>query len=216
MDSKSTTGALIVLIGPNTYIPLSWLLKKQDTVSLSSTEAEIVALVKSLKIEGIPMLDLWEKLLEVFSPKQVPAVLNVLEDNQATLHVCARGRSTSLMHLARTHRVNSSFLYDISLHSPYIYLQYVKTENQSAELFTKGRFTAAQWKKLTQTVCIGPLTEVDTLATTTIHRRMAATTTSHRRITTTTTSHRRIAATIYALRSLYSCPSNQISRPVHS
>ena len=29
LESKSTTGAFIVLIGPNTYIPLSWLLKNK-------------------------------------------------------------------------------------------------------------------------------------------------------------------------------------------
>ena len=158
----------MVIVGPNSYIPLSWLLKKQDTVSLSSTEAEIVALVKSLKLEGLPMLDLWEKLMHMYAKTHVPAVLNIMEDNQATLHICARGRSMELRHAARTHRTNLSFLYEISLHSPYIYLQYVRTHNQAADIFTKGRFTVLQWNKLLRLVGIAPLTEVETIATTTI------------------------------------------------
>ena len=137
-------------------------------MSLSSTEAEIVALVKSLKVEGLPMLDLWEKLMKVYAKVQVPAVLNIMEDNQATLHICARGRTMELRHLARTHRVNLSFLYGIALHSPYIYLQYTKTSNQAADIFTKGQFTVIQWNRLLKMVCIAPLTEVSTRATTTI------------------------------------------------
>ena len=167
LDSKSTTGAYIAVIGPNSWIPIAWMLKKQSTVSLSSTEAEIVAMVKALKHEGIPMMDLWERVLDVFASGNPPPVLNVMEDNQATLHVCARGRSTNLRHVSRTHRVNLDFLYDISLHSPHIYLQYVRTSSQAADIFTKGKFSSAQWKKLTTLCGIAPLTEVKTKATVT-------------------------------------------------
>ncbi len=115
------------------------------------------------------MLDIWEMVLTIFAEKEVPAILNVFGDNQATLHVCARGRSVNLRHLNRTHRVNLSFLYDIALLSPSIYLQYVQTGNQAADILTKGKFTTSQWKKLTKLVSIGPMTAVDTIATTT-HR----------------------------------------------
>ena len=43
-DSKSTTGAYIVLAGPHTFVPISWLRKKQGAVSHSSTEAEVISL----------------------------------------------------------------------------------------------------------------------------------------------------------------------------
>ena len=43
-DSKSTTGSLLFLVGPNTFVPVTWLCKKQTAVSHSSTEAEIIAL----------------------------------------------------------------------------------------------------------------------------------------------------------------------------
>ena len=113
------------------------------------------------------MMDLWERVLGVFAGGSPPPVLNVLEDNQATLHVCARGRSTNLRHVSRTHRVNLDFLYDISLHSPHIYLQYVRTTSQAADIFTKGKFTTLQWKKLITLCGINPLTAVQTKATVT-------------------------------------------------
>ena len=34
-DSKSTSGAMLVLMGPNTYVPISWFCKKQTCISNS-------------------------------------------------------------------------------------------------------------------------------------------------------------------------------------
>jgi len=43
-DHKSTSGVLLCLMGPNTFIPISAISKKQISVSKSTPEAEIVAL----------------------------------------------------------------------------------------------------------------------------------------------------------------------------
>ena len=50
----------------------SWMCKKQTSVSHSSTEAEIISLDASLRMYGIPALDLWNLVIEVFhySPNQ--------------------------------------------------------------------------------------------------------------------------------------------------
>ena len=53
-DNKSTTGCFLVLIGPNTYFPLTAFSKKQTSVSVSSTEAEVVAANISLHAAGLP------------------------------------------------------------------------------------------------------------------------------------------------------------------
>ena len=47
--------------------------KKQTSVSHSSTEAEIISLDAGLRTDGIPALDLWDLLIEVFhsSPNQI-------------------------------------------------------------------------------------------------------------------------------------------------
>ena len=55
-DSKSTGGADFVFIAPNTFVPLSWMCKKQGVVSHSSSEAEVIALDAALRLEGLPAL----------------------------------------------------------------------------------------------------------------------------------------------------------------
>ena len=37
-DSKSTSGAYLCVVGPNTFVPITWLCKKQTAVSHSSAE----------------------------------------------------------------------------------------------------------------------------------------------------------------------------------
>ena len=70
VDSKSTSGAIVVLVGPNTWVPITWLCKKQGAVSHSSSEAEIIALEAALRAEGIPALMLWDFVVEVFHPQK--------------------------------------------------------------------------------------------------------------------------------------------------
>ena len=67
-DSKSTSGAVLVLMGPNTYVPISWFCKKQGSISNSSTESELISLDAALRMEGIPALALWELIIDVFHP----------------------------------------------------------------------------------------------------------------------------------------------------
>jgi hypothetical protein len=65
-DSKSTSGMYLCLVGPNTFVPISWLCKKQGAVSHSSTESEVISLESSLRQEGLPALMLWEIVVQVF------------------------------------------------------------------------------------------------------------------------------------------------------
>lgn len=67
-DSKSTTGGFLVLIGPNSLVPITWLCKKQGAVSHSSTEAEIVALDAAIRMEGVPCLDLLTHIQGTLTP----------------------------------------------------------------------------------------------------------------------------------------------------
>ena len=71
-DSKSTTGGLVCLVGPNTFVTLTWMCKKQGAISHSSTEAEIIALDALTRMEGLPGLVLWEAIIDVLgsSPPQ--------------------------------------------------------------------------------------------------------------------------------------------------
>ena len=74
-DSKSTSGGLLCFFGSQTFVPIrtiSWMCKKQASVSHSSTEADLISLDAGLRMDGIPALDLWDLVIEVFhsSPTQ--------------------------------------------------------------------------------------------------------------------------------------------------
>ena len=70
-DSYSTSGGMLILVVPRTFVPLNWLCKKQTAVSRSSTEAEMIALDARLRMEALPALILWEKVIEVFLPERI-------------------------------------------------------------------------------------------------------------------------------------------------
>ena len=53
-DSKSTSGGTLCIFGSRTFVPTSWMCKKQTSVSHSSTEAEIISLDAGLRMDGIP------------------------------------------------------------------------------------------------------------------------------------------------------------------
>ena len=55
-----------VFFGSHTFVPISWMCKKQTSVSHSSTEAEIISLDAGLRMDGIPALTLWDSVIEVF------------------------------------------------------------------------------------------------------------------------------------------------------
>ena len=57
-DSKSTSGGALCVFGSQTFIPISWMCKKQTSVSHRSTESEIISLAAGLRMDGTPALDL--------------------------------------------------------------------------------------------------------------------------------------------------------------
>ena len=48
------------VFGRHTFVPMSWMCKKQTSVSHSSTESEIFSFDAGLRLDGIPALDLWD------------------------------------------------------------------------------------------------------------------------------------------------------------
>ena len=64
-DSKSTSGGTLCIVGSHTFVPISWMCKKQTSVSHSSTESEIISLDAGLRLEGIPALDSWDLIVAV-------------------------------------------------------------------------------------------------------------------------------------------------------
>ena len=64
-DSKSTSGRSLCVFGSHTFVPISWMCKKQTAVSHSSTESEIISLDTGLRLDGLPSLELWDLIVSV-------------------------------------------------------------------------------------------------------------------------------------------------------
>ena len=64
-DSKSTSGGTLCVFGSHTFVPISWMCKKQTAVSHSSTESEIISLDTGLRLDWIHALDLWDLIVLV-------------------------------------------------------------------------------------------------------------------------------------------------------
>ena len=196
-DSKSTSGGTLCIFGIHTFVPISWMCKKQTAVSHSSTESEIISLDAGLRLDGIPELDLLDLIVAVlhgntyqsnqewcdpytnlvrvnphklprrkkfhgmihdldnvdFTPSNVhssrqEALLYIFEDNEAVIKMIKNGRSPTMRHVSRTHRVALDWLFDrINLDSK-IQIKYIDTKNQLASILTKGNFTRDEWNHL--------------------------------------------------------------------
>ena len=154
-DSKSISGGTLCVFGSHTFVPISWMCKKQTSVSHSSTESEIISLDAGLRLDGIPALDLWDLIVLVLGNttqnldrtgkpvvcrdknhvhQQSPGMFNVLnnadfvlshvqfshheallyviEDYEAVIKMIIKGRSPTMRHVSRTHRVALDWLFD--------------------------------------------------------------------------------------------------------
>ena len=187
-DSKSTSGGTLCVSGSHTFVPISWMCKKQTSVSHSSTESEIISLDTGLRLDGLPALELWDLIVSVLGnvsrvsdgsgkpesdahkcqkshskidvvkdidlvPSNVQsanreALLYVFEDNEAVIKMIMKGRSPTMTHVSRTHRVALGWLFDRINLDPKIQIKYIDTKNQLADILTKGNFTRDEWDHL--------------------------------------------------------------------
>ena len=179
-DSKSTSSGTLCVFGSHTFVPISWMCKKQTAVSHSSTESEIISLDAGLRLDGLPALESWDLIVSVFgslaetsdrterpvdtersqkSQKKInvlkniycvpsnvqssrqEALLYVFEDDEAVIKMIMKGRSPTMRHVSRTHRVALDWLFDRINLDPKIQIKYIDTKNQLADILTKGNFT---------------------------------------------------------------------------
>ena len=76
------------------------------------------------------------------------ALLYVFEDNEAVIKKIMKGRSPTMRHVSRTHRVALDWLFDRINLDPKIQIKYIDTKNQLADILTKGNFTRDEWNHL--------------------------------------------------------------------
>ena len=198
-DSKSTSGGTLCIFGSHTFVPISWMCKKQTSVSHSSPESEIISLDAGLRLDGLPALDFWDLIVAVLhgnthqsnqarrdlctnqrevrstphtiqkrkkshgmiddldnvdflssnvNSSRQEALLYVFEDNEAVIKMIIKGRSPTMRHVSRTHRVALDWLFDRINLDPKIQIKYTDTKNQLADILTKGNFIRDEWNHL--------------------------------------------------------------------
>ena len=184
---KCTSGGALRIFWKSYIFPISWMCKKQTSVSHSSTESEIISLDAGLRLDGIPALDSWDLIVAVlgntnqsnkewgellmnksgvrspphtiqkrkhsqgvindldnvdFIPSNVissrqEVLLCVFEDNEAVIKMIFKGRSPTMRHVSRTHRVALEWLFDRVNLDTEIQIKYIDTNNKLADIFTK-------------------------------------------------------------------------------
>ena len=76
------------------------------------------------------------------------ALLYVFEDNEAVIKMIIKGRSPTMRHVSRTHRVALDWLFDLINLDSKIQIKYIDTKNQLADILTTGNFTRDEWNHL--------------------------------------------------------------------
>ena len=76
------------------------------------------------------------------------ASLYVFEDTEAVIKMIIEGRSPTMRHVSRTHRVALDWLFDRINLDLKIQIKYSDTKNQLADILTKGNFTRDEWNHL--------------------------------------------------------------------
>ena len=76
------------------------------------------------------------------------ALLYVFEDNEAVIKMIMMGRSPTMRHVCRTHRVALDWLFDRINLDPKVQIKYIDTPNQLADILRKGNFTRDEWNHL--------------------------------------------------------------------
>ena len=147
---KSTGGVFLVLMGPNTFMPLTASSKKHGSASASSTEAEVVTLAIALRTIGIPALDLLEELLG----RKVELV--IFEDNQATKTIVSTGKYAKAMgHVPRCHGVQLTTVTE-RLRDGTCTIEDCHTESMAADIFTKHFTDQRKWLRAITLIGIIP------------------------------------------------------------
>ena len=71
-----------------------------------------------------------------------------LEDNKAVIKMIIKGRSPTMRHVSRTHRVVLDWLFQSINFDPKIQIKYIDTKNQNTDILTKENFTHDEWNHL--------------------------------------------------------------------
>ena len=95
---------------------------------------------KRKQSQGFNDLDNVDFITSNVNSSHQDALLYVFEDNEAVIKMIIKGRSPTMRHVSRTHRVALDWLFDRINLEPKIQIKFVDTKNQLAHILTKGKF----------------------------------------------------------------------------
>ena len=108
-----------------------------------------------------------QELLNVdFVPTNVPELsdrckLIIMEDNDAVIKMCVKVRAPTMRHMQRTHRIDVDALFERIHSDKGIWIKYINTKLQIADIFTKGSFSLNTWKSLCSLMQVGVIATTD-------------------------------------------------------
>ena len=79
----------------------------------------------------------------------------MFEDNEVVVKMIIKGRSPTMRHVSRTHRVALDWLFDRINLDTKIHIKYIDTKNQVVDILTKGNSTRDEWNHLLNLFNIG-------------------------------------------------------------
>ena len=149
---KSTSGMVHQLTGPNSCFPLMAASRKQNCVSNSTAEAELIATCTAVRNVGLPALNIWDRVLKR------KAKLTLYEDNTAMIKMLKNGLSPSMRYLGRTHAVSIAAMKEI-IDTKEIEIKYIRSKNMKADIMTKGFSGKLNWDNARRAVLTGERSE---------------------------------------------------------
>ena len=102
-----------------------------------------------------------QELLNIdFVPCNIPEIsdrakLLIMEDNDAVIKMCMKVRAPTMRHVPRTHRIDVDSLLELIHTDKSIWIKYINTKAQLADIFTKGSFSVQTWRDLCKLLQIG-------------------------------------------------------------
>ena len=139
-DSKSTSGGTLCIFGSHTFVPISWMCKKQTAVSHSSTESEIISLDTGLRLDGLLALELLDLIVSVFG--------SVTQTSDRTVQLVDTERSQKSQGKINVLRNIDSVPSDVQSSRQEALLMCLKTTKQWSRWSLKGG--VLQWDMFTE------------------------------------------------------------------
>ena len=90
-----------------------------------------IRLIKNGEIDNLDNVDIVSSNVHCFRKN---ALFFIFEDNEAVVKIIMIGRSCTMRHVSRTHRVALDWLFDRIKLGPKIQIKYIDTKNQLADI----------------------------------------------------------------------------------